>query len=178
MSIYDNVLPVVFSKETLKNHPEIVNYPLLDLRVGFAFTSEDKHRSLLTYDEFYKRELNFDTLRENAAKNAKKKVEINDFLGTFVYVTYEGGYFGAGVLACPKILEAIRETIGTDYYLLPSSVHEVIVIPNNGTFDVDAKTLLEMVKAVNGNIDVIDPRDVLTDAVYYYGADGLVLLND
>lgn len=181
MNIYDIVLPVVTRKEILENRPEIISYPLLNLRVGFYIPGGEPlgliEDNLLTRNELRKYYLDFDLLKETAMVNAKRETTIRDFMGTFVFATYKTDYYGAGILACPNILKEMREVNKTNYYLLPSSIHEVIIIPEEGP-KFKATELLEIVKAVNGNPDVIKPTDILTDAVYYYGADGLVLLND
>ncbi len=52
----------------------------------------------------------------------------------------------------------------TDYYILPSSIHEVILIPVNGEKGV--RELREMVQNVNET--QLDPEEVLSDQVYFY----------
>lgn len=39
---------------------------------------------------------------------------------------------GAGVLARDGVLDKIGELLGSDFYVLPSSTHEVILVPDNG----------------------------------------------
>ena len=39
---------------------------------------------------------------------------------------------GAGVLARDGVLEKIGELIGSNFYVLPSSIHEVLIVPDNG----------------------------------------------
>lgn len=54
--------------------------------------------------------------------------------------------YGAGILYCEDILESIREKVG-DYYILPSSIHELLVIPKREGVEIDALT--DMVRFVN-----------------------------
>lgn len=70
---------------------------------------------------------------------------------------------GAGVIFCDGVLRKIREKIG-DFYVLPSSVHEVLVIPVSEGIDRDE--LEEMVKAVNAA--EVAPEDRLSDQVYLF----------
>lgn len=71
---------------------------------------------------------------------------------------------GAGIIAYPGFMEMAAEKIGGDFFVLPSSVHEVILVPDNGTGDFHE--LEDMVKEVNAT--QVDPRDQLSDKVYHY----------
>ena len=55
------------------------------------------------------------------------------------------------------ILEQIHDTIGDDYVILPSSIHEVIVVKQ--TAGVDTAEMVNMVKEINGT--VLSPEEVL-----------------
>ena len=74
---------------------------------------------------------------------------------------------GAGVILYDGLLTTFAEKIGGDFYILPSSVHEVIFVPANG--DMDARYLIQMVKEVNAT--EVSPDEVLSDNVYMYHAD-------
>ena len=74
---------------------------------------------------------------------------------------------GAGVILYEGLLKAFAEKIGCDFYILPSSVHEVIFVPANG--DMDARYLIQMVREVNAT--QVAPDEVLSDNVYMYHAD-------
>ena len=71
---------------------------------------------------------------------------------------------GAGVLAYPNFMEEAAEKIGGSYFVLPSSIHEVILVPDDGRMD--AQELENMVKDVNAT--QVDAADKLTDHVYHY----------
>ena len=62
-------------------------------------------------------------------------------------------------------LEELSETIGSDLYILPSSVHECIAV---STELGDPETLAEMVQEVNGS--QVAPEEQLSDHVYHYDA--------
>ena len=74
---------------------------------------------------------------------------------------------GACILLYDGVLKKFAEKIGGDFYILPSSVHEVIFIPAN--VDMNAKYLIQMVKEVNAT--QVAPDEVLSDNVYIYHAD-------
>lgn len=71
---------------------------------------------------------------------------------------------GAASIFYPDMMDTIGKEVGSDFYVLPSSIHEVLVLPDNG--DMTVEELKEMVTSING--DVVDPADVLTDQVYHY----------
>lgn len=73
--------------------------------------------------------------------------------------------FGAGVVMYPGFLEQAREKIGVDLFLLPSSLHEMIIVPDNGI--VNLSDLEQMVHDVNRS-DALTPEDLLSDHVYHY----------
>ena len=74
---------------------------------------------------------------------------------------------GAAAMFYPDVKEKAAEIIGGDYYILPSSCHEVILVPD--TLEVKAKDLCEMVKEANRT--VVEDKDILSDNVYHYSKD-------
>ena len=79
-------------------------------------------------------------------------------------MTNSKGINGASVIIYPKILKEISEMIGGDFYILPSSIHEVLVIKDNG--DKENDELEKMVREVNESC--VLPEEVLSDHVYHY----------
>ncbi len=71
---------------------------------------------------------------------------------------------GAGIIAYPGFMEMAAEKIGGDFYLLPSSVHEVILVPDRENSDY--RELENMVQEVNAT--QVEPKDRLSDHVYHY----------
>ena len=71
---------------------------------------------------------------------------------------------GAACIVYDDILFHISNFLKESFYILPSSIHEVILIPESHAPDKD--TLNEMVAEVNET--QVEPEDVLSDHVYYY----------
>ena len=88
-------------------------------------------------------------------------------VGGMYVLTTESGNLGASALFYPDVKEKAAEMIGSGYYVLPSSIHEVILVPD--TMDHDARDLCDMVKQANRS--VVEPKDVLSDNVYHYDKD-------
>lgn len=76
--------------------------------------------------------------------------------------------YGAAVLAYPGTLKKVGEMLGSDFAILPSSIHEVILMP--GDFDTkDFEAFADMVRYVNR--EHVEEQDVLDDTVYVYRRD-------
>ena len=76
--------------------------------------------------------------------------------------------FGAAVILYEGYLEKLAECIGGAFYLLPSSVHEMILLPKIKELndEEDSESLREIVEEVNHM--VVEEQDVLSDSVYLY----------
>lgn len=87
-----------------------------------------------------------------------------DFCDPSIVVTNDYLLYGAAVIFYPGVMEQIGEIVGCDYYIAPSSVHEMIIIPD---WLIDSyQEVKELVK--NTNDSIIQPNDRLTDNVYHY----------
>lgn len=73
---------------------------------------------------------------------------------------------GAAVLLYPHILEKAAEQIGGSFYVLPSSIHEVILLKEQGNENTDG--LREMIREANNT--QVATEEVLSDYPYYYDA--------
>ncbi len=82
-------------------------------------------------------------------------------------VTNMTKWHGAAVVFYPGVMENVAREIGGNFFILPSSVHEMLFVPDNGNMDADS--LREMVSMINAN--EVAPCERLTDSVYYYDAD-------
>lgn len=81
--------------------------------------------------------------------------------------------YGASAVLYPGILEKLEEKMG-NYFILPSSVHEVLIVPDKGQ---DLEPIEEMVHEVNSN--ELAPEEFLSDDVYYYSKEaGLCLARE
>lgn len=72
---------------------------------------------------------------------------------------------GAASLVYSDKVKELAETLDKDLYIIPSSIHEVILVPVKGE-EHEAEDLKEMVLDVNDMM--IDPEEVLSESVYCY----------
>ncbi len=75
---------------------------------------------------------------------------------------------GAAALLDKEIMKTVIERIGKKFFVLPSSIHECIIVP--ATADMDVSTLVSMVRDVNQS--QVAPDERLSDSVYIYTEDG------
>jgi hypothetical protein len=71
---------------------------------------------------------------------------------------------GASALLDDKIMDEVREQVGDNFYILPSSVHECLIIPADEV--IELRELENMVKEINET--KVEPQDRLSNHVYQY----------
>ena len=86
-------------------------------------------------------------------------------------LTNDQGVHGAGSLFYPGQMEEIGAQMGSDFFVLPSSVHEVLIFPDDG--QTDYRDLQMMVQQINEA--EVAPADRLSDHVYHYDVSDHVL---
>ncbi len=72
--------------------------------------------------------------------------------------------FGAACILYPDVLKKFANEIESDLYILPSSVHEVILLPVSAGSDIEELT--KMVRDINET--QLKQEEVLSDSIYYY----------
>ncbi len=73
-------------------------------------------------------------------------------------------FHGAGVICYPEYLKNLSEELGQDLYIIPSSIHEVLVVPMDA--ELNLEILSDMVQQVNAT--QVAPEEVLANHAYYY----------
>lgn len=79
-------------------------------------------------------------------------------------LTNTGRYYGAACLVYPNLLEQIGNQIQEDFYIIPSSVHEVILISKN--VEMEESYLNKVIQEVNDT--QVEPDEWLSDHAYFY----------
>lgn len=88
----------------------------------------------------------------------------SQYNSTMYVLTNSCGIHGASCMLYQGVLELFYEQLGTDFYILPSSIHELILVPVSE--DRDKDQLEQMVKEINQTQVAIE--EVLSDSVYNY----------
>ena len=79
-------------------------------------------------------------------------------------LTNTDGVAGAVALAYPNQIEIIRAGLDGGFYMIPCSIHECLILPDDGTYR--EEELNSMVRDVNKT--QLQPDDVLSDHVYKF----------
>ena len=160
----------------------VVFYCLLDNEYGRSATALIYNNNLknwnVTIDDVYKAALKNtpDLLRSKISSMAAlfekcgvnvdgEDVDLKDYVPSDMYVlTNESKLNGAACILYENVLYDFAQKLGADLYILPSSVHEVILLPKLSMFEKDE--LVNMVKEVN--TEGVAADEVLSDHVYEY----------
>lgn len=160
----------------------VVFYCLLDNEYGRSATALIYNNNLknwnVTIDDVYKAALkntpdllhskisSMAALFEKCGVNVDgEEVDLKDYVPSDMYVlTNESKLNGAACILYENVLYDFAQKLGVDLYILPSSVHEVILLPKLSMFEKDE--LVNMVKEVN--TEGVAADEVLSDHVYEY----------
>jgi len=84
----------------------------------------------------------------------------------FYVLTNKEKFLGAVQVCFPEVVKDIHFILGCSFFLLPSSIHEWIIVPENCTFKAD--TLWDTVQHVNKY--GVQDEEILSGNIYYYSA--------
>ena len=94
----------------------------------------------------------------------------------FYVLTNEQGYYGAAVAYYPDVLKNIGKVLKDDFFMIPSSVHEFLIVPEK-LFLGRERELQEIL--LQGNREVIDEKIFLSDNLrkYLRKEDKIIIVN-
>jgi hypothetical protein len=168
------------NQELLKNVP---NLPLLDFAIVFYVmlpVNECERCSILIKNEHINYwELPISILYHYAKTNTQRicpyvlkplaevleqKYDVLPSTTPLIILTNQTGVNGASAILYPEMPKQIFSYVGKNYYLLPSSIHEFLIVPEEeGVNPLDLK---EIVKEVNENH--LEQEEFLSDHIYYF----------
>lgn len=100
----------------------------------------------------------------NSSKNVFENSHGEEMNKDLYVLTNDETVFGATTLFYPEMKELLGEMLGGNFYVLPSSLHELILVPED--FGIGLDELKYMVR--NANETVVDPVDKLSDEVFHF----------
>ncbi len=140
----------------------IVELVMNDIHSGMQLEKNDcSDDDIVTEETVYDGELYQNTKR--IVREEIEDLKPEGYVGMYV-VSNSCRNYGAISITYPGALEKIAQKLNSDYYIIPSSIHEVIVVPvvcNWSKGQMDA-----MVEDVNAQ--ELDPIEILSDHVYIY----------
>lgn len=189
--VYDDIAGSVFCKlvNRGKNRevlPDVPNRPWLDLALVCYYRVDEsilKDASILIRREHLRFwGISEKKLFRDAWANTKKKqkpvfmslssaiAEMNlsdggqETESPLYLLTNEQKCFGAVCIGYPGETEKIAQKVGGDYYIIPSSIHECLILGADDIYR--PETLNRMVREINSS--QLEPQEVLSDHVYFY----------
>ena len=102
-----------------------------------------------------------------------EKLDVEMIENPMFCLTNERKMNGASLLLQEDIRKQIGECLGCDYFVLPSSIHEVLILPDTGAFEV--QELNAMVKEVNET--QVERQEQLSDKVQFCDGKTAVMEN-
>ena len=179
------------NEQLLKNIPHI---PYLDLALVFFLLLETTERGaatiLIPQEMLSHWEISLEELHQTALNNTPKILQadfktmrsvICELMGepcsedveeNYMYVlSNQYRHFGAGCMLYDRVLEDIGNQINEDFYILPSSIHEVIILPVSCSLN--HRDLSEMIVEINET--QVSDEDILSDHAYYFSREDNVI---
>lgn len=96
--------------------------------------------------------------------NVAEKSEETEPVNVLSVLNDIGG--SAAAVLSEKVMERVIDKVGENFYILPASVHEVLIVSADLNSANELQNLQDIVKSVNA--ETLDPKERLSDAVYIY----------
>lgn len=188
-SILRNVkYKIISNKKELADREDIPTFEFCDIKVGYAIEigggPDYTANVIVTNDLLETRDITVENLDKAAMENTENggilitPIEnvLSEFLGEVIetpdsvpqllVVTTTNKVGGAVAMLLPSVMERVRKTFGEDFYILPSSVHEVLTLPESAS---DADMLCDMVTSINDT--TVLPEERLSYSIYKYSGE-------
>ncbi|MBO5247017.1 MAG: hypothetical protein J6B28_07120 [Eubacterium sp.] len=105
-----------------------------------------------------------DLLNKNHSLSAEFMLPLEEGAPSLYVLTNETQTYGASCMLYPNLLAEFADELASDLYILPSSIHEVLLLPTTARDSDDE--LRHVVQTVNDN--QLPLTQQLSDCVYYY----------
>ena len=161
-----------------RNTDGLACYPYLEVRQGdkvgsIAVTNEMADKWGLSPDQVLDKAMN--AAEEHTPLRIASLIDVLTPMVTFedapvslqdtglVMLSNRQSFMGAGTLFYPGALDQAAEKMGGSFYILPSSVHEVLLLADDG--NQNRAALESMVETINAT--EVAPNEVLSNTVYH-----------
>lgn len=169
--LYMDMLVTYRKRVNMKNHT--VTFPCFSM----DFADEDSEKNLFEIAKkntgrmfkpvLYSLEEVVENIPQVSGTRNLLADDSEDYDGHGIFVlTNDDGRFGAVWIMYENVMKDVADKIGRNFYILPSSVHELILLTDYGCSS--AEELKNMVVDINKT--VVDTTDKLSDSIYYYNS--------
>lgn len=170
------------------NEKEVVSVAVTkEMADMWEVTAEELHRDALAAD-FMKRpvlnsvsELLFNEHQDGELENLlyadsekrEELFELSEMTVPLFCLTNEDRCFAASMILDGELMKSVGKVLGEDLYVLPSSIHEVLLVPASY---VDGYAELQQI-VTEINEEMVAEEEILSDKVQYYDREAAVLEN-
>lgn len=86
------------------------------------------------------------------------------------------GYQGAACILYPDLLKKFADSINSNLYIIPMTIHEVLLLPTKDSFRLGYEEFKNMIREIN--VTQVPDEDILSNSLYYYdrNADDIIKL--
>lgn len=112
----------------------------------------------------------FSSYDENLALEGKSVFEmpVDGFDDCMYVLSNKYKHWGAALMTCKSLMDDIADFFREDFYILPSSIHEVILVPDSKSLFKDE--LDALIQEINQT--QVPPEEYLSDHAYHYSKKG------
>ena len=187
------IFQVINPKNNQKLLSEIPHFDFLDLAIAFLYLVDSQDSStatiLITNNHMKLWNTNCDELMSLATHNTPHLLpwsvnnlrdlllsmdsvdndlipDADDISCPMYILTNNIKLYGAGCILYPNITEQLWKRFGCDYYIIPSSIHELLLIPRNDSNTLSVPELNNMIQTVNQT--QVKDKEILSDHAYIY----------
>ncbi|MDF2950707.1 MAG: hypothetical protein K0S18_290 [Anaerocolumna sp.] len=158
---------------TVKNN--LIDYWKVDVDTLYKIAKENTEKLLPAkiqsmnevIKEIFRSDMGSDMLSDTDFDTFYKEMIGDNSEPTMYIARNSNGINGATVMLYDGLIRDFARKIGKDLFIIPSSIHEIIMVPDNGSMDAD--DIKNMVVDVNSS--QVAPEEVLSDSVYLYNRD-------
>lgn len=145
-------------------------------RVSIGKSDGMSHTFILSKEMTEKANLTLEELDTAAGKNTKERGFLHDPLSEVLHIympekeqpyvlTNPEKTYGANILLFPEELAKTADVFEEDFYLIPSSIHELMAYPVSS---IEKEYLLETLRSANADPTVVKKEEVLGYRIYRY----------
>lgn len=182
------IFPKLVQRKGNSTLKDIVWIPFLDMAICFYMKLDCKGEGNATVavgkTQIQRWKVSSDDVYSQAVENLRKEEKVFCNLTDMVkdmglglmpmeavplYVlTNQDNQFGAVRIILPEVQEEISKKFGGDYFILPSSIHELLCICSEKDTDKDSQMQAFSCMVKDVNLNAVLPEEVLSDHAYYY----------
>ncbi len=152
---------------------------------NFDISLDQLHEDALkcTFDQGMKLIKVIDLISEDGSVNSKNapnlldtKLKPEDLLFQTFMVSNKRNTYGAGLIVIEEVRKMIGDSLGVDYIAVPSSKHEIIILPDIGMWDAnDVEDLTNITVEMNKELPGMEEKDIMGDTLIWCSKDGKVV---